>query len=64
MNIIKMIKKIGVGLFVLIVIVLISGFIFERVSRTEAEKISPYGDFVQLENHRLHYLQKEQVDKL
>lgn len=53
-----MIKKIGVGLFVLIVIVLISGFIFERVSRTEAEKISPYGDFVQLENHRLHYLQK------
>lgn len=28
------------------------------MSRIKAEKISPNGNFVQLENHRLHYLQK------
>lgn len=58
MKTIKIIKKIGKGLLVLIAIALISGFIFERVSRIKAEKISPNGNFVHLENHRLHYLQK------
>jgi hypothetical protein len=37
---------------------LITGFIFEGISRAKAEKISPDGNFVQVENHRLHYLKK------
>ncbi|MDQ0593607.1 pimeloyl-ACP methyl ester carboxylesterase [Chryseobacterium ginsenosidimutans] len=50
-----MAKRIGLGLITLIIFLLIAGFIFERISRNDAEKINPDGNFVEIENHRLHY---------
>lgn len=58
MKIIKFLKNLGLGLLFLICLLLITGFIFEKLSRASAEKILPNGNFVQIENHRLHYLQK------
>ena len=54
----KWIKRIGLGLVTLVILLLIAGFIFERISRNDAEKIKPDGNFVEVENHRLHYCKK------
>lgn len=54
----KWTKRIGLGLIILLVLSLITGFIFERKSRNDAEKIVPDGNFVEVENHRLHYYKK------
>ena len=55
---IKWSKKIGLGLVTLFVILLITGLVFEQVSRTYADKIEPNGQFVNIDNHRLHFLKK------
>ena len=52
---IKWLKRISLGLFTLLVLLLIVGFIFERKSRSDAEKIQPNGSFVEIDNRRLHY---------
>lgn len=57
-KILKWTKRIGLGLIIVIVLLLIIGFIFEQISRNAAEKINPDGDFVKVENHRLHYYKK------
>jgi pimeloyl-ACP methyl ester carboxylesterase len=54
----KWTKRLGLGLITLLIIVLIVGFIFERKSRNDAEKIKADGQFVEVENHRLHYYKK------
>lgn len=54
----KWTKRIGLGLITLVMLLLIAGFIFEMKSRNEAEKITPDGNFVEVENHRLHYYKK------
>ncbi len=54
----KWTKRIGLGLITLVVLLLIAGFIFERTSRNDAEKIKPDGNFAEVENHRLHYYKK------
>jgi pimeloyl-ACP methyl ester carboxylesterase len=54
----KWIKRIGLGLVALVILLLITGFIFERISRNDAEKIKPDGNFVEVDNHRLHYYKK------
>lgn len=54
----KWAKRIGLGLVALVVLLLFTGFVFEKISRNNAEKISPDGDFVEVENHRLHYYKK------
>jgi len=57
-SLLKWIKRIGLGLVVLVVVVLIAGFIFERISRNDVEKITPDGNFVEVDNHLLHYYKK------
>ncbi len=47
----KWTKRLGLGLITLLIIVLIVGFIFERKSRNDAEKIKADGQFVEVENH-------------
>ena len=54
----KWTKRIGLGLITLVILLLIAGYIFERKSRNNAEKIKPDGNFVEVENHRLHYYKK------
>lgn len=51
----KWTKRIGLGLIALVILLLIVGFVFERKSRNDAEKINPDGNFVKVENHRLNY---------
>lgn len=57
-KIITILKKTGIGLLILTGVLLISGFIFEKISRANAEKIVPDGNFAQVGNQKLHYLQK------
>jgi pimeloyl-ACP methyl ester carboxylesterase len=54
----KWLKRIGSGLAVLVILLLITGFIFERISRNNAEKIKPDGNFAEVEDHLLHYYKK------
>lgn len=54
----KWTKRIGLGIITLLVLLCITGFIFERIARNDAEKIKPGGNLVEVENHRLHYYKK------
>jgi len=54
----KWIKRIGLGLTTLVALLLIAGFIFERVSRNDAEKIKPDGNFAKVDHHSMHYYKK------
>ena len=54
----KWTKPIGLGLVTLLILLLLIGFIFERVSRNAAEKIKPDGQLVEVDDHRLHYYKK------
>ncbi|MBE5321903.1 alpha/beta hydrolase [Pedobacter sp. MR2016-19] len=54
----KWTKRIGLGLVTLLILLLLIGFIFERISRNAAEKIKPDGQFVEVDDHRLHYYKK------
>jgi len=58
MKIIKRIKRIFIGIIILIALVLMIGFIFERISRSTAEKIDPHGEFADVGGHKLHYYKK------
>lgn len=57
-NFLKWTKRIGLGMFTVLIVLLIAGFIFEKISRNDAEKIKPDGNYVQVENRRLHYYKK------
>ena len=57
-NFIKWLKRIGLGVITLILLLLVVGFIFEIKSRYDAEKIKPNGSFIEADNHRLHYNKK------
>lgn len=54
----KWTKRIGIGLIVLLVLLSIIGFIYEAISRKKANKISPSGKLIKIENHYLHYYRK------
>ncbi|RLJ80263.1 alpha/beta hydrolase [Pedobacter alluvionis] len=54
----KWTKRIGLGLVTLLILLLLIGFIFERISRNAAEKIKPDGQFVEVDDHRLHDYKK------
>jgi pimeloyl-ACP methyl ester carboxylesterase len=58
MNTIKWIKRILMALLLIIFLLLMAGFVFEKISRSIAEKIKPDGQFAEVENHKMHYLQK------
>ncbi|GAA0886452.1 alpha/beta hydrolase [Sphingobacterium siyangense subsp. cladoniae] len=57
-RILKWAKRIALALISFVILLLIAGFIFERKSRHDAEKINPDGNFAVVENHRLHYYKK------
>lgn len=58
MKIAKWLKRIGMALLLIVILVLVTGFIFEEFSRSKAEKIKADGQFAEVENHKMHYLQK------
>ncbi|WP_343607991.1 alpha/beta hydrolase [Chryseobacterium oranimense] len=58
MNTLKWIKRILMALLLIIFLLLMAGFVFERISRSIAEKIKPDGQFAEVENHKMHYLQQ------
>lgn len=60
MKIIKWVKRIAMAILFIIILLLITGFIFEKISRSLAEKIKPDGDFAEVENHKMHYLKDGQ----
>ncbi|MNK03946.1 haloalkane dehalogenase [compost metagenome] len=57
-TLLKWTKRTGLVLLTLIILLLIAGFIFEMISRNDAEKMKPDGNFAEVENHRLHYYKK------
>lgn len=54
----KWIKKIFFGLLFSVVLLMIIGFIFEQVSRSNSKKLVPLGEFVNVGEHNLHYYKK------
>lgn len=58
MKIIKWTKRIAMALLLIIILLLITGFVFEKISRAKAEKIQPDGQFAEVENHKMHYLKE------
>jgi pimeloyl-ACP methyl ester carboxylesterase len=56
MKIFKWIKRVFLGILLLLSLLLITGFIFERYSRSKSEKITPDGQFADVGGHILHYL--------
>ena len=57
-KIFKVTKHLILSLFILIGLLLVIGLIFEKVSRSNAEKIKPGGQFATVDNHRMHYLKE------
>lgn len=55
MKILKWLKRILLGFLVLLGLLLIIGFIFERISRSNAEDLIPHGQFADVGGHKLHY---------
>lgn len=58
MKVLKWLKRIVLVIIVLIGLLLITGYVFERISRSNAEKIMPTGEFVDVGGHKLHYFKK------
>jgi pimeloyl-ACP methyl ester carboxylesterase len=59
MKVLKWIKRIFFGFIGLIFFVLISGFIYEHIARfIDSKKIKPIGEFVDVGDHKLHYIKK------
>lgn len=57
MKTLKWLKRIGMFLLAILIFLLIAGFIFERVSRSVADKIHPDGQLMEVDGHKMHYLQ-------
>jgi len=57
-KIFKWVKRVLLGVLILIIIVLTIGFIFERISRSNAEDLIPHGEFADVGGHKLHYYKK------
>ncbi len=59
MKIKKALKRIGQGILALIIIALLSGFIYEQIGRKKAEKnyneFKKYGSFIDVGGHKLYY---------
>lgn len=58
MKILKWIKRLGMLLFLIFVLLLITGFFFEKISRAKAEQIKADGQFAEVDQHRMHYLKE------
>lgn len=60
----KWVKWIGLVLISLVVLLLLTGFIFERISQNDAEKIKPDGNFVELKTMSCIIIRKVAEDQL
>ncbi|SHM19975.1 hypothetical protein SAMN05444360_10913 [Chryseobacterium carnipullorum] len=49
MKIAKWLKRIGMLLLLIVILVLMTGFIFEEISRSKAEKIHPDGQLAEVQ---------------
>ncbi len=58
MKIFKWIKRTLFGILILVILLLIIGFIFEQISRSNAENLIPHGEFADVGGHKLHYYKK------
>ncbi len=58
MKIFKWIKRTLFGILSLVILLLIIGFIFEQISRSNAENLIPHGEFADVGGHKLHYYKK------
>ncbi len=58
MKILKWVKRIFIGTLMIVCLLLIIGFVFENISRSNADKKVPDGQFVKVDGHQLHYLKK------
>lgn len=58
MKILKWVKRIIPIVLAILILALLTGFIFERISRSKADKIQPDGQFAEIEGHKMHYLKK------
>ena len=58
MKIFKWIKRALFGILILVILLLIIGFIFEQISRSNAENLIPHGEFANVGGHKLHYYKK------
>lgn len=54
----KWVKRLCMLLFLIFVVLLITGFIFEKIARVKAEQIKTDGNFAEVENHKMHYLKE------
>lgn len=54
----KWIKKTLFGTLFLIVLLLIIGFFFEQISRSNSKKLISLGEFIDVDGHNLHYYKK------
>jgi len=58
MKTLKWIIRILIGMFAFLCLLLIIGFVFEKISRYNADRIIPNGQFANIDGHLLHYLKK------
>lgn len=58
MKIFKWIKRVLLGILILVILLSLIGSIFEQISRSNAEKIIPHGEFANVGGHKLHYYKK------
>ena len=58
MKIFKWIKRALLGILILVILLSIIGSIFEQISRSNAAKLIPHGEFANVGGHKLHYYKK------
>jgi len=58
LKILNLLKKIFFTILISLSILLILGLVFEKISRSNAEKIKPTGVLANIINHKLHYYKK------
>jgi len=59
MKVSKWIKRVLLGTLILLITLIIIGFIYEQISRSNAEKnLLPHGEFADVGGHNLHYYKK------
>lgn len=58
MKIFKWIKRALFGILILVILLLTIGFVFEQISRSNAENLIPHGEFANVGEHKLHYYKK------
>lgn len=62
MKVFRLAKKSFLGFLSILALIIVVGFVYEQISRLVAEsKFSPNGEFVEVGDHKLHYIKKGKV---